>query len=265
MILQGHVLDKINEIPDDSVQCVVTSPPFYGLRSYKTEPQIWSGDPNCQHEWHNSFTNKVEYIQGNPEFARPHRQNKSFSSCSATCSLCGAWRGELGSEPTIDLYIAHLVEVFREVRRVLRPDGTVFLNIDDSWAGGKGQSGQAWSGSHPDRETFQREADHITLKGETRPTDDSAALREMNLKPKDLCLIPERLKLALQADGWWIRSKIIWAKGVSCLPQYAGSVMPESVTLTKRSSSAPRARDTSTTSRPSVKRLKIGDRLIDQI
>jgi DNA modification methylase len=85
-ILTGHVLDRLAELPAESVHCVVTSPPYFGLRDYGIAPQVWGGD---------------------------------------------AWRGSLGLEPTPALYIEHLVAVFREVRRVLRKDGTLWVNIGD--------------------------------------------------------------------------------------------------------------------------------------
>src|SRR5438270_8506148 len=88
-IITAHIIDGLRQLAEESVHCCVTSPPYYGLRSYGSEPQVW-----------------------------------------------GAWCGDLGLEPTPELYIAHLVEVFREVRRVLRKDGTLFLNIGDSYMGG---------------------------------------------------------------------------------------------------------------------------------
>src|SRR6516225_11827478 len=104
-ILIGHVLDKLRELPDESVHCVVTSPPYYGLRSYGTEPQVWGRDPGCEHAF------------GEDAFCH-----------------CGAWRGELGLEPTLDLYLDHMVEIMREVRRVMRKDGTCWLNLGDMFA-----------------------------------------------------------------------------------------------------------------------------------
>jgi hypothetical protein len=113
---------------------------------------------------------------------------------------------ELGSEPTPEEYVASMVAVFREVRRVLHPSGTVWLNIGDSYSSG-------------DRDG------HGIITSTKQKTNNHAAntLRPrmpLGLKPKDLCMIPARLALALQADGWWLRSEIIWAKP---------NPMPESV------------------------------------
>ncbi len=121
-----------------------------------------------------------------------------------SCARCGVWKGAYGLEPTIEMYVQHTVEVLRECWRVLRSDGVLFWNIGDSYAashsGAQGQSGQ---------------------RADRRFTADTCAPIGGGLKPKDLCLIPSRVAIAAQADGWWVRSMIIWAKP---------NPMPESVT-----------------------------------
>ena len=124
--------------------------------------------------------------------------------------------GQTGLEATPEAFVAKLVEVFREVRRVLRDDGTVWLNLGDSYWGGKGKSGQAWSTANTNRKTLQKTHHQISGKGETRPTDGKHAI----IKPKDLIGIPWRVAFALQADGWYLRQDIIWHKP---------NPMPESV------------------------------------
>ena len=161
-ILEGNVLETLKDLPACSVQCVVTSPPYYGLRDYGVE-------------------------------------------------------GQIGLEETPDEYVAQLVKVFREVRRVLKDDGTLWLNLGDSYWGGKGQSSQAWSTEHQERDTLQKSQHQITSKGETRPTDGKHPV----IKPKDLIGIPWMVAFALRADGWYLRQEIIWNKP---------NPMPESVT-----------------------------------
>ena len=120
----------------------------------------------------------------------------------------------IGLEPTLEEHLEKLVAVFREVRRVLRDDGTLWLNYGDGYWGGKGQSSQAWSARNMDRDTLQKDYHHIAGKGETRPTDRRHDL----FKPKDLIMMPARVAMALHADGWWVRSEIIYAKK-NCMPE----------------------------------------------
>ena len=129
--LEGDVIDCLKSLPDESVHCCVTSPPYWGLRDYGID-------------------------------------------------------GQLGLEETPDEYVANMVEVFREVKRVLRSDGTLWLNLGDSYA-----SSAKESGGH-------------------NPKQDSNRGSRTGLKPKDLVGIPWRVALALQTDGWWLRSDIIW-------------------------------------------------------
>jgi DNA modification methylase len=127
----------------------------------------------------------------------------------------------LGLEPTPEEYVANLVAVFREVRRVLRDDGVVFLNLGDSYAGSTmtgGNNGINSQGTYKKERQFSKskrmERGNGRWGGGNIPAPDG-------LKPKDLIGIPWRVAFALQADGWWLRSDIIWAKP---------NPMPESVT-----------------------------------
>jgi len=227
-------------LPDQSIHTVVTSPPYWGLRAYEgIEPTVWPGvtycpmpgvepitipgDKDCDHVWGEE---RVQYqrgsasdqstLDGGPQSGGEGRVQEV--SQGQWCQRCGAWRGMLGLEPSVEMFIGHLVLVFREVRRVLRDDGTAWINLGDSYSGsGKGSGGRgAWHG------TKQRtNAGSIGL-----PVQD---WNQTGLKPKDLCGIPWRAALALQADGWWLRSDIIWTKGLAFCEDYAGSCMPESV------------------------------------
>jgi len=199
-----------NDLPDESIQCVVTSPPYWGLRKYSGEQElIWGGDKDCQHEWGEAETKEMNYVQGNPEFARPHREHKNFVSTTNTCSLCGAWKGAYGLEPTPEMYIEHTIQILREIRRVLRKDGVVFWNIGDSYMSGGGPTRHyGW-------------ADPKNLARGIQDYPEPTAYPHKLIKPKDLCLIPFRVAIAAQEDGWWVRSDIIWSKP---------NPMPESVT-----------------------------------
>lgn len=203
-------------LADESVQCVVTSPPYWGLRDYGLEPTIWGGDdPGCEHVWgEERLSEPRKASETNPQIQRSNR-GTSLADDAGTrtsyCQLCGAWRGCLGLEPTTELYVEHLVAVFREVWRVLRPDGTVWLNLGDSY-----NSNPSWGRGHSTLEGRPQNAIPSKPGGgwhDHRKTD--------GLKTKDLVGIPWRVAFALQADGWWLRSEITWCKGAP---------MPESVT-----------------------------------
>jgi len=126
------------------------------------------------------------------------------------CQRCNAWRGCLGLEPTPELYVKHMVEVFREVRRVLRDDGTLWLNLGDSYAGNSSAGDKVFGNPEFNANRPSR-----------AETKTAAKIVPPGLKPKDLVGIPWRVAFALQADGWWLRSDIIWHKP---------NPMPESVT-----------------------------------
>jgi len=158
-IRQGDVFQVLPGLPNESVQCCVTSPPYYGLRDY-------------------------------------------------------AVGGQIGLEATPDEYVTTLVSVFREVRRVLRNDGTVWLNIGDSYAGSWGAQGH--TGQMVDRGITTARGGAFPRRSHTGSIPAGAGY-----KPKDLLGIPWQLALALRADGWFLRSDIIWAKP---------NPMPESVT-----------------------------------
>lgn len=145
MLLIGDCRERLAELPDQSVNCVVTSPPYFGLRDYG------HGD-------------------------------------------------QMGAEPTPEAFVAALVDLFREVRRVLRDDGTVWLNLGDSYAQQGGRGVQGSTSQRKGRSNVEAQ----TRKGSSRPP--------AGLKAKDRLMIPARTALALQADGWWLRDEIVWHK-----------------------------------------------------
>ena len=153
-ILQGDVLAKLAELPDESVHMVVISPPYWGLRDYGCE-------------------------------------------------------GQYGLEPTLDEFLARMVAVFGQVRRVLRKDGTCWINMGDTYAGAR---------RGPEGDKCGLEGSRCNQEASRRAQVDKVA---GGRKPKDLCGVPWMLALALREDGWWLRSDIIWHKP---------SAMPSSVT-----------------------------------
>lgn len=162
-ILEGDCRETLKTLPDESVHCVVTSPPYFGLRDY-----------GCD--------------------------------------------GQIGLEASPVEFVSEMVNVFREIRRVLRDDGTVWLNLGDSYAGSWGAQGRPQGNGEMSGRgvTSARQiASHPRFDGKTGTRG-----AEIGLKPKDLMGIPWRVAFALQADGWYLRQDIIWSKP---------NPMPESV------------------------------------
>lgn len=151
----GDALETLRALPSESVHCVVTSPPYWGLRDYGVD-------------------------------------------------------GQIGLEESPDEHIARLVEVFREVRRVLRADGTAWVNYGDAYAGSWGaQSRGDCQDGYTDGKSMGRARQ---IAAHPKRTLTGSAKRTPGLKPKDLIGLPWMLAFALRADGWWLRSEVIWHK-----------------------------------------------------
>lgn len=178
-ILEGHCLERLHELPDNSVHCIVTSPPYWALRDYQTDPVPWP---------------EVTFhpMAGLPALTIP------------------AGVANLGLEPDPWAFVGHLVAVFRECRRVLRPDGTCWVNLGDSYAASGSASPQSGLKALSDVYSPRRNprANHKHQDHSTTPVRAVPA----GFKNKDLCGIPWRVAFALQADGWYLRQDIIWHK-----------------------------------------------------
>lgn len=176
-ILQGDALELLPGLAPESVQCVVTSPPYWALRNYGIPDSNWPA------------------IEFSPMPGLP-------------AVHCGPWKGCLGQEESVADFVGHVVHVFRLVRNALRGDGTLWVNMGDSYAGARGGA-QGSTGQCADRSAA---ALGVRVRNRTTVVD--------GLKKKDLIGQPWRIAFALQADGWVLRSEVIWHKP---------SVQPESV------------------------------------
>lgn len=209
-IIQGDALSVLETLPDESVNMCVTSPPYYALRDYGTASWI-GGDPNCDHKGAPIRTR--ENVNQHTGTGNDVKNSVTYAPVKSVCPKCGAVRvdQQIGLEETPEEYIARLVDVFREVRRVLRDDGTLWVNIGDSYSGsGKGGA------NYPDSVTDSKQATNKGSLITPLPVNTPAGT-----KPKDLIGIPWMLAFALRADGWYLRQDIIWQKP---------NPMPESVT-----------------------------------
>lgn len=221
-IICGDALAELNKMPDESVHCCVTSPPYWGLRDYGTAK--WEGgDGVCDHRERrggNGASSAKQVTSGGT-------QRYAYRE---TCAKCGARRtdAQLGLEQTPEEYVQKLVEVFREVRRVLRADATLWLNLGDSYTasycgGDTGKSGLQGSTESQDQSKAagQRVGHRSSFRRDRMPRQDAPHKSAPALRAKNLVGIPWRTAFALQADRWNLRQDIIWHKP---------STMPESVT-----------------------------------
>lgn len=158
-------MEGLRSLPDASVHCCLTSPPYYALRNYGIPPQTWADGVTCV----------------------------------------------LGEEPTMQGFIVHLTEVFEEVKRVLHPSGTLWINMGDSYqhAGPQPSTGIHARNGVPLPSSFKRTK---TFRSK-----------------KQLGMVPARMAIALQDKEWIVRQHIAWVKGCSFLSSFSGSVMPESI------------------------------------
>ena len=209
-IICGDALEVLKQIPSDSVDCIITSPPYWNMRDYgEATCKVWGGDPDCEHEWETIETKRPNASGGKTDFVKEKFNIKGKENFrefvdyhnrvtrSSFCKKCGAWCGQLGLEPTLDMYIEHLLEITAELKRILKPTGVLWWNHGDCYGGsGKGRGNGDWikksknlyyDGLHPP-----------PIKGIT---------------PK--CMVLQNYRLILRMvdeQGWILRNIIIWYK-----------------------------------------------------
>ena len=241
------------KIPDKSVHLIITSPPYFGgLRDYSVPHTVWQPEDEkdhpyfegCEHEWDTAEPppTKAGKGEGNTDKKKrghiPEEHGKNVQT--AFCLNCDAWKGPLGWEPTPQLYCWHMVLVSRELWRVLRDDGTFFLNIGDCYAGSGGsygistttpslvlgdsmlkhriQGGEKWERRENDdgmpRYPSKGAPTYSAMGGKPRNPTTNPPLNPKNfgLKPGDLMMVPHMLAFALQKDGWVVKQDNVWAK-----------------------------------------------------
>ncbi len=210
IILQGDALTKLKELPDESINCVMTSPPYWALRDYGTDVEIiWDGDENCKHDFDlkEIQTGTQHWNQGGKVI--PNKERKIHDGKLEKvgfCNKCGSWKGQLGLEPTFDLYIKHLCDIFDEVKRVLRKDGTCWVNLGDTY--------YTKSGSGFLNDNLTKDDKQVLRSGLNKANE----LREGGQLPsKTLTLIPMRFAIEMVNRGWILRNNIIWYKP-NCMP-----------------------------------------------
>ncbi len=200
-ILHGDALTQFATLPDESVDCVMTSPPYWSLRDYgNTVESVLGGTPDCVHAW------KSPGVRGRSDAGSGIGNKVATDSFQARggngsfCPKCGAWKGQLGLEPTFELFVDHLCQVFDEIRRVLKESGTCWVNLGDTYAS---------ASNHKADGTASRSDSGRRLR---HPRNGTTKLPE-----KSLCLIPHRFAIEMVNRGWILRNTIIWHKP-NCMP-----------------------------------------------
>ena len=203
----GEVRELSDKLEENSVNTIITSPPYWALRFYDIPPSIWDADPNCEHEWQ-EYSVKVEMYNNK---AKIHWQNKGASRKTTPeawdktllkhkiCVNCGAWEGWLGLEPDFNLYIKHLCDIFDKLKRPLRDDGTLWVNLGDTHYTKSGSG-------------FVNDRIRGSPIGNTN-INIANTIRGLGLLPsKCLVLTPFRFAVEMCNRGWTCRNVIIWQK-----------------------------------------------------
>jgi len=207
-IWDGNCLDTMSRMPDNFIDCIITSPPYYQLRKYSGIPDyIWDEDKNCEHKFGEEIIKKIRGTQGsgntgnnsNPDLSPKKITNGNF------CQKCNAWKGQLGLEPIYQIYLNHLLQIMAECKRVLKNEGTMFWNMGDSYAG---SSNGSWN-AKPEHLGKQFRKNDYGGKYLGQGTGKSNS----DIPTKSLMLIPHRFAIRCCDElGLILRNDIIWAK-----------------------------------------------------
>jgi DNA modification methylase len=191
-IIVGDNRQTLKTLAAQSVQTVITSPPYWGLRDYGTATWV-GGDESCSHRRESKYSKDTA-----TGHAKSGLEGIGDAIYKDVCPRCGARRedDQIGLEVSPEDYVEQLCQVFDEVWRVLKDDGTLWLNLGDTYVG-SGSKGSLVDPKQPEGRNGQAVAMNNKVSG---------------LKPKDMIGIPWRVALALQARGWYLRQDIIWAK-----------------------------------------------------
>jgi len=210
IIIQGNALDVLKTLPEKSIDMSMSSPPYWALRDYGTETETIWDDENCEHEFEIEEKKNPMDRGGKGQHDSSGIVGKMGDKTqtivkSGFCKKCGAWKGQLGLEPTtFDLYIKHLCDIYDEVKRVLKDEGTCWVNLGDTYYGGGGSAGHTEETKNLGYKTKSMGAVAHNWKSQFLPN-------------KCLTLIPMRFAIEMINRGWILRNVIIWHKP-NCMP-----------------------------------------------
>jgi len=206
-IIQGDTLQVLKTFPDDCIDCIITSPPYWGLRDYGEQTNmVWDGDPNCKHEWNiKKIIREASSNSSTLEGGKDHEIRQTINTKSGFCSKCGAWYGQLGLEPTLELYLEHMLQITSELKRVLKPTGVMFWNHSDSYSAKSTHANKKKVTNYDNLNSSYGEKTGRIVRYEREFVD--------NIPAKSLCFQNYRLILRMiDEQGWILRNIIIWHK-----------------------------------------------------
>lgn len=202
IIYNEDVRYGIEKIEDKSIYTSITSPPYWGLRDYGNETvAVWDEViPTCDHNWGDEIDSPGSRSddQDNPKYKIDVKRDEFPKS--SFCKKCHAWRGQLGHEPFPELYVKHLCDIYDLIKPKIKDDGTVWINIGDTYGGSGGSVGHTPETKNVGRKTFEYGA---------YPT----ATISKSVRSKSLALVPFRFAIEMFNRGWILRNTIIWHKG----------------------------------------------------
>jgi len=203
--------EGLKRLLDNSIDCCISSPPYWSLRDYGIEPSVWDGDPECEHNWElnikeikMSVSDKSTLVGYTSEDVKIRNRNGKVKS--GFCSKCGAWLGCLGLEPTFELYIKHLADIYDLVKQKLKKRGTCWVNLGDCYS--SKPAGNPYSSG---------------LSKEPNPSQSHSHRKDTSqcrIPQKCLLMIPQRFAIEMINRGWILRNVIIWHKP-NCMPSSA--------------------------------------------
>jgi site-specific DNA-methyltransferase (adenine-specific) len=198
----GNALEILPQFPSSFVDMCITSPPYYGLRDYKSKVSLWEADPKCVHNFEEVIHRGIKgglksekvHIKGEENFQQT--EDKAYM----ICTKCGGWLGQLGHEPTPDLFVKHLADIFDQVGRVLTPEGGCWVILGDTyWGGGQAQG-------------HTKESTNFGIPTQDRSYMSSPIARGKGYPNKSLLMVPYRFVIEMVNRGWILRNDIIWQK-----------------------------------------------------
>ncbi|MCK5138326.1 MAG: site-specific DNA-methyltransferase, partial [Thermodesulfovibrionia bacterium] len=192
-IITGHCIDVLRKLPEDSIDMLLTSPPYWQARDYESAPVIWNAMKDCKHTYvdvdkdrntDRSFRERLAEEQGKD--IKSAKRKKKFKIKSKFCTKCGGWIGQLGQEPSPDMFVQNLVDIMVAAMRPLKPQATLWVNLGDSYGSSKTQDAKQ-------PESYQ-----------SRPSQPGFE--------KSLLCIPFKFAMLMIQIGFKLRNVIIWHK-----------------------------------------------------